>query len=59
MLDLDLGDLDPSDPGMSVLGKPQVWVAFRFTSDAMGHTSPGPFVDDVVIRKCLDTLCCR
>jgi hypothetical protein len=57
MLDLDLNDLDPSTPGMSVLGQPQVWVAFRFTSDAMGHTSPGPFVDDVVIRKCLDTLC--
>jgi hypothetical protein len=56
-LDLDLGDLDPFDPGVSVLGKPQVWVAFRFTSDATGHTSPGPFVDDVSIRKCLDTAC--
>jgi hypothetical protein len=56
-LDLDLGDLDPFDPGVSVLGKPQVWVAFRFTSDATGHASPGPFVDDVFIRKCLDTLC--
>ena len=44
-------------PGVSVLGKPQVWVAFRFTSDAAGHTSPGPFVDDVLIRKCPDTLC--
>ena len=47
----------PFDPGVSVLGKPQVWVAFRFTSDATGHASPGPFVDDVIIRKCLDTLC--
>ena len=56
-LDLDLGDLDTGDPGVSVLGKPQVWVAFRFTSDATGHASPGPFVDDVLIRKCLDTLC--
>ena len=56
-LDLDLDDLDPFDPGVSVLGKQQVWVAFRFTSDATGHTSPGPFVDDVLIRKCLDTLC--
>ena len=56
-LDLDLGDLDPAHPGVSVLGKPQVWVAFRFTSDATGHASPGPFVDDVLIRKCLDTLC--
>ena len=56
-LNLNLGDLDPFDPGVSVLGKPQVWVTFRFTSDATGHASPGPFVDDVVIRKCLDTPC--
>jgi hypothetical protein len=56
-LDLNLDDLDPFDPGVSVLGEQQVWVAFRFTSDATGHTSPGPFVDDVLIRKCLDTLC--
>ena len=40
-----------------MLGQQQVWVAFRFTSDAAGHASPGPFVDDVLIRKCLDTLC--
>ena len=56
-LDLNLGDLDPFDPGVSVLGKPQVWVAFQFTSGATVHTSSGPFVDDVLIRKCLDTLC--
>ena len=56
-LDLDLDDLDPFTPGMSVLGKPQVWVGFRFTSDGTGHASPGPFVDDVIIRKCLDMLC--
>ena len=56
-LDLNLGDLDLGDPAVSVLGKPQVWVAFRFTSDATGHASPGPFVDDVIIRKCRDTLC--
>jgi hypothetical protein len=56
-LDLNLGDLELSDPVVSVLGKPEVWVTFRFTSDASGHFSPGPFVDDVVIRKCLDTLC--
>jgi hypothetical protein len=56
-LDLDLGDLVLSDPVVSVLGRPQAWVAFRFTSDTAGHASPGPFVDDVLIRKCLDTLC--
>jgi hypothetical protein len=56
-LDLNLGDLDPGTPGVSVLGEPQVWVAFLFTSDATVHTSPGPFVDDVLIRKCPDTLC--
>ena len=47
----------PVTPGVSVLGEPQVWVGFRFTSDATAHTSPGPFVDDVIIRKCLDMLC--
>ena len=56
-LGLDLGALDTGTQVVSMLGKPQVWVAFRFTSNAAGHTSPGPFVDDVVIRKCLDTLC--
>jgi hypothetical protein len=56
-LDLNLGDLDPSTPGVSVLGQPQVWVAFLFTSGTTVHTSSGPYVDDVVIRKCLDTLC--
>ena len=56
-LDLDLGALDTGTQVVSVLGQPQVWVAFRFTSDTAGHASPGPFVDDVVIRKCLDTLC--
>ena len=54
---LDLGDLDLSAQGLSVLGKPEVWVAFRFTSNATGHASPGTFIDDVVIRKCADTLC--
>jgi hypothetical protein len=56
-LDLNLGDLDPSTPGVSVLGQPQVWVAFLFTSGTTIHASSGPFVDDVIIRKCLDTLC--
>jgi hypothetical protein len=48
---------DDQPPSVSFLGKPQVWVAFRFASDATGHASPGPFVDDVLIRKCPDTLC--
>ncbi len=56
-LDLDLGALDTGTQVVSVLGQQQVWVAFRFTSDATGHNSPGPFVDDVLIRQCLDTLC--
>ena len=56
-LDLDLGALDTGTQLVSVLGQPQVWVAFRFTSNATGHASPGPFIDDVLIRKCLDTLC--
>jgi hypothetical protein len=56
-LDLDLGALDTGTQIVSVLGQPQVWVAFRFTSDGAGHASPGPSVDDVLIRKCLDTQC--
>ena len=40
-LDLDLGDLTPGFPGTSVLGKPQVWVRFRFTSDGAGHVARG------------------
>ena len=56
-LDLNLGDLELSDPAVSVLGQPQVWVTFRFTSDATGHASPGPFVDDVRIHECRDLLC--
>ena len=39
-LDLDLGALD-TDSVASVLGQPQVWVVFRFTSDTAGHASPG------------------
>jgi hypothetical protein len=54
----DLGNvLGDQPPSLNFLGKPQVWVMFHFTSDATGHPSPGPFVDDVLIRKCLDTLC--
>jgi hypothetical protein len=56
-LNLDLAALDTETQVVSMLGKPQVWVAFRFTSNATGHASPGPFVDDVLIRKCLDMLC--
>ena len=48
---LDLADLDNETPDVSVLGKQQVWVMFRFTSDWGRLASPGPFVDDVVIRK--------
>ena len=40
-LDLNLGDLDTGDPVVSVLGKPQVWVAFRFTSDERDTPPPG------------------
>ena len=57
MLDLNLGDLELSDPAVGVLGQPQVWVTFRFTSDTTGPASPGPFVDDVRIHECRDLLC--
>ena len=54
----DLGNVfGDQPPSLSFLSKPQVWVAFRFTSGTTVHTSSGPYVDDVLIRKCLDTLC--
>jgi hypothetical protein len=57
MLGLDLGALDTGTQIVSMLGRQQVWVAFRFTTNGAAHASPGPYVDDVLIRKCLDTLC--
>jgi hypothetical protein len=36
--------------GVTPVGAPQVWVAFRFTSD-IGRAGAGAFVDNLVVRK--------
>ena len=35
----------------NLTGKPAVWIAFAFTSDASGNLPNGAFVDDVVLQK--------
>ncbi len=56
-LSLDLSDVDPLVPGASMLDKPQVWIAFGFVSDDVGHAAEGAYVDDVMIRKCREQTC--
>ena len=50
---LDLGD--PTD--IDMLGRPQVWIAFRFTSYGSGSQAEGAYVDDVEVRKCVGGTC--
>ncbi len=38
-------------------GEPQVWLAFRFVSDASVTNAFGAYVDDVVISKCITGGC--
>jgi hypothetical protein len=45
---LDLGDL---------AGRPSVWVALVFTSDASISRVEGAHVDDIVLRKCISGSC--
>jgi hypothetical protein len=40
----------------NVLGRSQVWIAFRFTSDG-SQVDDGPFIDDVVITRATDAGC--
>ncbi len=55
---LDLGNLaGDQPPSISFLGQPQVWIAFRFTSDATAHAAEGVYVDNVIVRKCPDRTC--
>jgi hypothetical protein len=49
----DLGDPN----AINMLGKPQVWIAFRFTSYDSGSQAEGVYVDDVVVRKCVGGTC--
>ncbi|HEU4710047.1 MAG TPA: hypothetical protein VFS76_00705 [Pyrinomonadaceae bacterium] len=41
----------------NVLGRPQVWIAFIFTSDGSIVSGKGPFVDDVAIKKLVNSTC--
>jgi hypothetical protein len=50
---LGLGDSN----GINLLGRPQVWIAFRFTSYGTGSQAEGAYVDDVVVRKCVGGTC--
>lgn len=53
---LDLGSLSCSDINLdTVLGKPEVWFAFRFYSNDSGSLPGGAFVDSVVLRKMTGT----
>jgi hypothetical protein len=49
-------DLGSTEAGQQ-LGKPQVWVALVFRSDAAEHVAEGAYVDDVVVRKCVGGVC--
>ncbi len=42
---------------VSLLGEPNVWVAFTFTSDDSNNLPNGAFVDDVMVRKCDQASC--
>jgi len=50
---LDLGDPN----AINLLGRSQVWIAFRFTSYGIGPQAEGAYVDDVVVRKCVGGTC--
>jgi hypothetical protein len=41
----------------NILGRPQVWIAFLFTSDTSVISGKGPFVDDVAIKKLVNSTC--
>ncbi|MGE5123550.1 MAG: hypothetical protein ACM3H7_03475 [Acidobacteriaceae bacterium] len=38
-------------------GQPQVWVAIIFTSDGSLNHAEGGYVDNIVLRRCLDATC--
>jgi hypothetical protein len=52
---LDLREWGPN--AINLLGRPQVWIAFRFTSYGSGSQAEGAFVDDVVVRRCAGGTC--
>jgi hypothetical protein len=38
-------------------GQPQVWVAIKFVSDDSENYAEGGYVDNIVLRRCMDTTC--
>ncbi|MBM3129835.1 MAG: hypothetical protein FJ009_14580 [Chloroflexi bacterium] len=36
----------------NLLGQPNVWIAFRFYSDASTNAAEGAYLDDILLRKC-------
>ncbi len=52
-------NLDLSNVGSlgSLVGQPQVWLAIRFVSDETVSKTEGAYVDDIVVRKCVDQTC--
>jgi len=36
----------------NLLGQPNVWIAFRFYSDASTNGAEGAYLDDILLRKC-------
>ena len=50
---LDFANLD----GTNYLGKPEVWIAFRFTSDGSVTYPYGAVIDEVLVRKCVGGIC--
>jgi hypothetical protein len=49
--------LDDDLLGVNMLGQPEVWIAFQFASDGSTHSPEAAYVDDVVVRKCIDGAC--
>jgi hypothetical protein len=41
----------------NILGRPNVWIAFTFTSDSSVISGKGAFVDDVAIKRLTGTTC--
>jgi len=50
---LNLADVN----GTSYLGKPEVWIAFLFTSDGSVTYPNGAVIDEVLLRKCVGGIC--
>jgi|GEM_PF-2343812 len=38
-------------------GQPQVWVAIKFVSDDSENYAEGGYVDNIVLRRCMETTC--